>query len=137
MRIFILSIICLSLFSSEIPQPPTASAGETQVDRILAIADDTGKINAIKIYDINLITDHIGLVNRSSPRIATVEREDNPTFFAALDALLARTSERDTRAREFVAEQKAKEEEKRIKRMEDKADKADKADKSIEKGKEK
>lgn len=110
MRFLLLSILSLSLFAAD----DSAKVLPTTVDRVQAFADPvTGNIERVEIYDANSVTDSVGGVYKTPLRVTVVLRADAPALFAALDALINKTSERDNahrarKAAELAADEAAK-----------------------------
>lgn len=73
-----------------------AKVEPTRVDRVQGTVDrTTGKIESLQIWDVNEAVDAVGSRLQIGERSITITRADFPALFDRLDAIIAKTAERD------------------------------------------
>lgn len=109
-RSLILVLLALSLHA--VDESPRVEP--TRVDRIQGIADpSTGRIESVQVWDVQDAVDSLGQRRQIGERSTIITRADAPALFAALDAILTKTAERDAGHRAKRAEAKQKNTEKK------------------------
>ena len=102
MRVALFSflLVLLLLSSSAAWAAESAKIDPTTTERVQAfVSPVTGQIESLSLFDTQKIVDSIGNTYQAPLRETVVVRADAPALFAALDALLAKTVERDAALR--------------------------------------
>lgn len=105
LRILLVLCMIVPLFAVE-----ESKVDPTTPHRIQGSVDpETGKVETLQIWDINYAVDAVGNKVAIGERSKTLKRSDAPALFAAIDAEMAKTSQRDAAEKAKKAAQAAAE----------------------------